>query len=102
VLERVLPFELIEEIVREGAVAEEQPAAAFRLRRTALLNEGAKRRDAGAGADHDDVALGRGQGEMPIWLELDAHARAFLQARRVVAREALVGAALRTVSDRGG
>ena len=70
------------------------------MRRTALLHEGAKRRDAGAGADHDDVALGRGQGEMPVGLELDAHARALLQARGVIRRNAVAGAAVRPVAHR--
>ena len=57
VLERVLPFELVEEIVGEAAVAEEQPAAARGAGGAALLHEGAERRDAGAGPDHDDVAV---------------------------------------------
>ena len=46
--EGVLPFELVEEIVREAAVAEEQPVAAAGADGAALLHEGAERRDAGA------------------------------------------------------
>ena len=52
----------------------------FRLGRAAFLHEGAERRDAGAGADHDDVAVGGGQREVLVGLELHAHARALLQA----------------------
>ena len=66
--------------MREAPVAEEQPVAAGRAGGAALLDEGAERRDAGAGADHDGVALGAGQPEMPVRLELDPHACARLQA----------------------
>ena len=63
---------LVEEVVGEMPVAEEQPVAALRRRGAALLHEGAERRDAGAGPDHDDVAIGRGQREVPVGLELHA------------------------------
>ena len=83
------------------AVAEEQPVAALRLRGAALLHEGAERRDAGAGADHDDVAVGGRQREVLVRLELDAQLRALLQAlRHVVRRHALAGAAMRLVAHR--
>src|SRR5215470_9535309 len=45
---------LIEEIAVMALMAEEQPVAARRLGSHALVQEGAERRDAGAGADHDD------------------------------------------------
>ena len=51
VLQPLLPFELVQEIVGEVAIAEEQPVAPAGARRLPLLQEGAKRRDAGAGAD---------------------------------------------------
>src|SRR5260370_39675415 len=44
VLERILPFELIEEIMGEAAVAQEQPAAPAFPRRPALLHESPERR----------------------------------------------------------
>ena len=61
------------------AVAEEQPASALGLRRTALLHEGAERRDAGAGADHDDVLVRIGKREMSIGPELHPHPIAALE-----------------------
>ena len=42
-------------------MAEEQPVLARRLDRLALVQEGAERRDAGAGADHDDRLAGIGR-----------------------------------------
>jgi hypothetical protein len=53
-LEVVLPLELIEEIVEVVLVAHEQPVFAGVSERGAVFDEGAERRDAGAGADHDD------------------------------------------------
>ena len=51
-------------------MAEEQPVAARRAGRLALLQEGAERRDAGARADHDDRPVGiGGQAEMRVGLE---------------------------------
>ena len=66
VLERILPFELIEEIMGEAAVAEEQPAAPGGSSRAALLHERPERRNAGSRPDHDDVPIWRGQREMPV------------------------------------
>src|SRR5262249_8079651 len=79
VLERILPFELMEKIVGEMAVAEEQPVAPTRPGCAALLNKGAERRDAGSWPHHDDVAGGRGQGEVLVGAKLDADAAALLQ-----------------------
>src|SRR5580704_10557542 len=45
---------LVEEIIIAALMAEEQPVAAGRVDRLPLLQERAKRRHAGAGADHDD------------------------------------------------
>src|SRR5215831_9959965 len=45
---------LVEEVVVVALMAEEQPVAAGRLRSHALVQEGAERRDAGAGSNHDD------------------------------------------------
>ena len=52
-----LEFVLVEEVVLAALVAEEQPGAAARAERLALLQEGAERRDAGARADHHDRRL---------------------------------------------
>src|SRR5690606_19856003 len=58
------PFELVEEIGGEAAVAVHEPVIAPVAVLGAVLDEGAERRDAGAGTDHDDghVAI-RGQAE---------------------------------------
>src|SRR5215467_3146142 len=101
VLERVLPLELVEEVVRVVAVAEEQPGPAGGAHGAALLHEGAERCDAGAGADHDDVAVGGGQGEMLVGAQLDLHPAALLEALRdVVRRHALAVAAVARVAHR--
>ena len=55
-LQRVLPFELVEEVVRELRSPKNSQLRPLASRGAALLHEGAERRDAGAGADHDDVA----------------------------------------------
>ena len=82
-------------------VAEEQPAAAARLRGAALLHESAERRDAGAGADHDDVLVGRRQREMLVGLQLHAHAAAALEPLGDVVRgNALARAAMAFVAHR--
>jgi hypothetical protein len=52
-------FVLVEEVGLPVRVAAEQPVAAARPCRTPLLQEGAKRRDAGAGTDHDHWPVGR-------------------------------------------
>ena len=72
VLQPLLPFELVQEIVGEVAIAEEQPVAPAGTCRLPLLQEGAKRRDAGAGADHDDrpVRIVR-QAEVLVRLDVD-------------------------------
>src|SRR5207247_9395612 len=57
ILERILPFELIEKIMGEAAVAEEQPAAPGGSSRTALLHERPERRNAGPRPDHEDVLI---------------------------------------------
>ena len=72
---------------------------ALRLRGAALLHEGAERRDAGAGADHDDVFVGRGQREMLVGLELDPDARAALEPLGdVIGGDALARAAMALVA----
>ena len=81
---RVLPFELIEEIVRVAPVAEEQPGPPGRAGGSALLHEGAKRRDAGARPDHDDVARRIRQAEMLVRLHPHAHRAAGSQPVRHV------------------
>ena len=55
-------------------MAEEQPVAALRLGRHALVQEGAERRDAGAGADHDDRRLrigGQAEGVRLLHVDLE-------------------------------
>ena len=59
-LQRLLPFQLIEKIAARVRVAEQQPVAAAGIDRTAFLHKTAERCDAGARADHDDVARGVG------------------------------------------
>src|SRR5262249_40929642 len=64
---------LVEEIVIAALGAEEQPVAPGRFARHAFVQEGAKRSDAAAGADHDD-GHGRGgrQTEVLRLLDVDA------------------------------
>ena len=101
VFQRVLPVELVEEIVGVLAVAEEQPAAPFRRDGAALLHEGAERRDAGARADHDDVFVLRRQREVLVGLELDPHAAAALEPLGgIVGGDAFAGAAVGFVAHR--
>src|SRR5476649_2541061 len=52
----LLPLDLIEEVLRKMAIAEEQPVAATGTTFLPLLHERAKRRYARARSDHDDVA----------------------------------------------
>src|SRR5438445_12489647 len=79
-LERLLPFDLIQEIRAEMRIAEEQPVAAagarcHRARFRAFLHEAAKWRNAGAGADHDHVARSvRRQTEALVRFDKDRHA----------------------------
>src|SRR6266851_8923944 len=77
--QRVLPFELIEKIMGEAAVAEEQPAAAACRGGAALLHERPERRNAGSRSDHDDVPVRRGQREMPVRPQLYPQAAALVQ-----------------------
>ena len=70
--------------------------------RAAFLDEGAERRDAGAGADHDDVATGIGERKMTVGLELDAHPVAPLEAfGDVVGGDAFARPAMEIVAHRG-
>src|SRR5712671_3083960 len=80
VLQGILPFELVEEVVGVVAVAEEQPGFSGGARAAALLDEAAERRDAGARTHHDDVAIGRRQAEMLVGPQLHPHAVALAQA----------------------
>jgi hypothetical protein len=83
-------FVLVEEVARTPLVAEEQPVASFGAGRAALVQERAERRDAGAGADHDDrrVPAGRrgeavrGLHEHPHLLPRRARARRGTSRRR--------------------
>src|SRR5712691_5967901 len=63
---------LVEEVVVAALMPEEQPVAAGRLAGHALVEKGAERRDAGAGADHDDRHRGiGGEAEMRGLLHID-------------------------------
>ena len=66
--------------MRVAPVAEEQPGAARRPGRAALLRKGAERGDARAGPDHDDVGIRLRQAEMAVRLEARPHRPAALQA----------------------
>ena len=69
-----LPLDLVEEIFALRAFAKEQPVLAGGAARRALFDEGPKRRDAGAGADHDErhVVVGRqAEGAVAVELQLD-------------------------------
>ena len=81
VLQPLLPFQLVQEIVGEVAIAEEQPVAPAGSRGLPLLQEGAKRRDAGAGADRDDRPVRIvGQAEVLVRLDVDLEPVAGAQA----------------------
>src|SRR5207342_2888312 len=56
VLQRLLPFELVEKLRTCMAGAEQQPVATAGTGRDALLHEAAERCDTSAGADHQEVA----------------------------------------------
>src|SRR5512138_453766 len=76
-------FVLVEEIRGATLFAEEQPVAALRTVRPALLQERAKRRDARAGTNHDDVPSPvLRQTEVPRFLDVDGDV--FLMQLRVV------------------
>ena len=71
--------------------------------RGAVLDEGAERRDAGAGADHDDRrgAIGR-QAEVLVRLDEDRHRVArFHEVREIGRADALALAAVGLVADGG-
>ena len=98
-VQRLLPIELVEEIMGERAIAEEQPAFAGRFGGAALLHEGTEWRDTGAGTDHDDVLVGRRQAEMPVRLDLHPHVTATLETfGHVVRCNTLAGAAMTFVA----
>src|SRR5690606_4162845 len=71
VLEKALPFRLIEEVAIEIAFAEDQPGFAGSPARLALLEEGAIGRDAGSRPDHDDRRIVVRQAEAWIGLDID-------------------------------
>src|SRR5689334_21958033 len=101
VLERLLPVELVKEVVREDAVAEEQPAAALCLECSPLLHKGAERCNTGAWTDHDDILVRLRQREMLVGLELNAHATAALEPfGHETGGDALSVAAIAFVADR--
>src|SRR5438445_9860838 len=54
VFQPLLPFDLIEEVAAQVALAEEQPRPSGGGARFAFLKEAAERRDSGAWPDHDD------------------------------------------------
>ena len=98
----ILPLELIQKIVGIVAFAENQPIPALGAGLNALFDEGAIRRDAGAGANHDDrpVAIYRNS-EMPVWLDVDASAVANLAAVGKITRcDALAVLAMRMPAHR--
>ena len=68
ILQGILPFELIQEVVRVVPVAEEQPGPAARSDRAPFLHEGAEGSDARAGADHDDVGRRGRAGGNACWV----------------------------------
>jgi hypothetical protein len=79
VLERVLPFGLIEEVVREGAVAEEQPAAPLAC---AARRSCTNARNGATPVPGPTMMMSRsaaGSAKVLVGLELDAHARAFFR-----------------------
>src|SRR5690606_11212993 len=91
---------LVEEAGVEMPRAEEQPVAARRTGFRALLHEAAERRDAGAGADHDDVAAGiKRNAEAFVRLDMDRHAAAFLQRGEEAAGRAEVVETVRVVAQ---
>src|SRR5207342_260546 len=75
VLQRLLPFELVEKLRTCMAGAEQQPVATAGTGRDALLHEAAERCDTSAGADHQDVAAAV-DGNAEAFVALDEHRRA--------------------------
>src|SRR5699024_6596022 len=75
-----LPFQLIQEIAASMRIAEEQPLPASGVGFLTFLHEGTERRDAGTGADHDDIAAGiRRQTETVIGVDEYGRAVALFQ-----------------------
>src|SRR5918911_2057810 len=73
----LLPLELVEEVVGEAALAGEQPALALVAALAPVLDEGAERGNAGAGADHDDRGVTRlGRAEVAVGAPGDDELRA--------------------------
>ena len=102
-LQQVLPFELVQEVVRVVAMAEHQPVPTARPDGIALLHEGAERRDPGARPDHDDRPLGiMRQAEMRGRLEKHAHPVAGLAPLGHIHRcDARALPTMRRIADRG-
>jgi hypothetical protein len=100
VLERILPFELIEEIVgklRSPKNSQLRPLAAP-ARRSCTK---AERRDAGAGTDHDEVAVGGRQCKMLVGLESYAEPAALLEPLgHVIGGDTLACAPMAVVTHR--
>ena len=67
----------------------------------AVLQEGAEGGDAGAGADHDDVAVGGGKMEMAGGLDVDGNGGGGGEIGEVTGGESLLGAAVGGVLDHG-
>ncbi len=97
-----LEFVLVEKIVAGTLVAKEQPIAARRLGRLALLKKGAERGHAGARADHDNRHVGVGrQREIMRLLHIDPHARSRLDAIGEIGRADAMPVAIRDAIAHG-
>ncbi len=76
-----LPLELVEEIIRERAIAEEQPVAPPGTLLHAFFHESTKRGDSRARADHNDVGIAVGrEPEARIRFDEDRQRIAFIDA----------------------
>src|SRR5688572_12115170 len=101
-LERALPLELVEEVLREMPRAEDEPVTSTRARRRALLDEGAVRRDAGARADHDQVPRGVSrQAEAGVGFDVNGHGRLVGPGRKEMACCARAAGAVAAGVDAG-
>ena len=85
VLQQLLPFNLIEEVAAEIALAEKQPGASRRAPRFPLLHERAIGRDAGTGADHQDRYIVIRKMKVIVGLDIDRNCRIRLGTRREIA-----------------
>ena len=63
----------VDEIAGAVLIAEEQPVLARGSSRHPLMQEGAERRDAGTGPDHDDLGVIGGQPERLVGGDVHAH-----------------------------